>query len=159
MSPEDLCEFVSFLPLCSFQPASIASRAAAFSDHGSWPSPFSSPPGRLLPPGGTCSQPHKPDTLGVGELRNRLQTYNLEGSGTHHRFFLSVEWRDPVKHLEAARSGWATLGLAGRLPCTVCQMMCLGARKWSGPPEGLVFICLQRKARYFQSFCGSCQQC
>ena len=77
--------------------------AAAFSDSGSWLSPFSSPPGWLLPPGGTCSQPHEPDTLGVGELRNRLQTYSLEGSGNHHRLFLFVGWRDPVKHFEVAK--------------------------------------------------------
>lgn len=35
------------------------------------------------------------------------------------------------------------------LPLTVLQKILLGALKWYGPREGLVFILLRRKARYF----------
>lgn len=34
-------------------------------------------------------------------------------------------------------------------PLTVLQKILLGALKWYGPREGLVFILLRRKARYF----------
>lgn len=35
------------------------------------------------------------------------------------------------------------------LPLTVLQKILLGALKWYGPREGLVFILLRRNARYF----------
>lgn len=35
------------------------------------------------------------------------------------------------------------------LPLTVLQKILLGALKWYGPRDGLVFILLRRKARYF----------
>ena len=63
MGLEDLCEFVSFLPLPSFQPASVVSLGTPISDNGTWPSLFSSPSGWLLLPG-TSSQPHEPGALG-----------------------------------------------------------------------------------------------
>jgi len=34
-------------------------------------------------------------------------------------------------------------------PPTVLQKILLGALKWNGPREGLVFIFFRRKARYF----------
>ena len=48
MGLEDRCEFVSVLPLLSFQPASVVSLGATLSDNGTWPSLFSSPSGWLL---------------------------------------------------------------------------------------------------------------
>ncbi len=36
-------------------------------------------------------------------------------------------------------------------PLTVLQKILLGARKWNGPREGLVFILLQWKAKYFSA--------
>ena len=36
-----------------------------------------------------------------------------------------------------------------QVPLTVLQKILLGALKWYGPRDGLVFILLRRKARYF----------
>ncbi|XP_011895521.1 PREDICTED: fas apoptotic inhibitory molecule 3 isoform X3 [Cercocebus atys] len=50
----------------------------------------------------------------IGKLPCELQTHDLEGSRNHHPLFLVVGWWDAVKHLEAVRSGLASLGLLGQ---------------------------------------------
>lgn len=46
--------------------------------------------------------------------------------------------------------------MGSRSPRTVRQKILLGARKWNGPREGLVFILFLRNAR---NFTGEGQEC
>lgn len=82
----------------------------------------------------------------IGVRCTWMSRCHLEDGRHHCPLFHVIGWWDPIKYLEVVQSGLALPRLGGTMSHTVSQKMQLRVRIW----EGLVFICLQRKARYFR---------
>lgn len=90
---EDLGIFVDFLSMF------FSSCFHFFFRNGPWPSPFSSPSGRLSLSLLTANLM----VPQVGRFSYRLQMHHLEGSRNYHPLFLLPGQQDPIKLLQVVQ--------------------------------------------------------